>query len=98
MSDTPAVEIEIGTDIRVRIPMTTPKELSRSIDILGMIAELRLPTTTAVFFTNMTAIEQQEWVDDLAARLVPPTAGCPFICLFDTGLNNAHPLLTRVIE
>jgi hypothetical protein len=27
-ADTPAVEIEIGTDIRVRLPMTTPKELA----------------------------------------------------------------------
>ena len=28
---TPAVEIEIGTDIRVRLPMTTPKELAGAV-------------------------------------------------------------------
>lgn len=30
-ADTPAVEIEIGTDIRVRLPMTTPKELAGAV-------------------------------------------------------------------
>jgi len=28
---TPAVEVEIGTDIRVRLPMTTPKELAGAV-------------------------------------------------------------------
>ena len=73
-------------------------DLSRSIEILGMIAEVRLPKTTAAFFTEMTAIEQQQWVDELAARIVPPAAGVPFVCLFDTGLNQGHPLLTQVVS
>ena len=30
-ADAPVVEIEFGTDIRVRIPMTTPKELACAI-------------------------------------------------------------------
>ncbi len=74
----------------------TANDLSRSTQILGMIAELRLPKTTAAFFTDMTAVEQQEWVNDLAARIVPPADGAPFICLLDTGLNRAHPLLASV--
>ena len=76
----------------------TTSNLSRSIDILGMIAELRLPKTTAAFFTDMTAIEQQEWVDELAARIARPADGAPFICLLDTGLNAAHPLLASVTD
>jgi len=43
----------------------TANDLSRSIDILGMIAELRLPKVTAAFFSEMTAKEQREWVEDL---------------------------------
>lgn len=76
----------------------TADNLSRSIDILGMIAEIRLPKLTAVFFTDMTAIEQQQWVDDLVARIAPPVANSPFVCLFDTGLNGAHPLLASVAD
>jgi transposase len=30
-SDAPAVEIDFGTGIRARIPMTTPKELARAV-------------------------------------------------------------------
>ena len=74
----------------------TANNLARSIDILGMIAEIRLPKVTAAFFAEMSAIEQQEWVDDLAARVVPPEDNSPFVCLLDTGLNGAHPLLTAV--
>jgi len=42
----------------------TANNLSRSIEILGMIAEVRLPKTTAAFFTEMTAIDQRQWVSN----------------------------------
>ena len=76
----------------------TATDLSRSIEILGMIAELRLPKTTAAFFADMTALDQQDWVDDLAARLAPPAAGAPYVCLLDTGLNNGHALLAPLAD
>lgn len=72
------------------------RDLARSADILGSIAELRLAKTTANFFTRMSAIDQQAWVDDLAGRLRQPQANAPYVCLLDTGLNNAHPLLQPV--
>jgi hypothetical protein len=74
----------------------TANNLSRSVEILGMIAEVRLPKATAAFFTHMNASDQQAAVNGLAARLLPPAEGSPFICLLDTGLNNGHPLLAGV--
>lgn len=76
----------------------TASDLARSVDILGMIAEVRMPKVTAAFFTEMTSVEQLEWVDDLAERVVPPAGNVPFVCLFDTGVNQAHALLRRVID
>jgi hypothetical protein len=76
----------------------TANNLARSIEILGMIAEVRLPKTTAAFFTEMTAIDQQQWGDEFAGRIVPPAAGAPFVCLFDTGLNQGHPFLALVVN
>ena len=76
----------------------TANNLARSIDILGMIAEVRLPKTTAAFFTEMTAVEQQQWVDELVARTAPPGPDVPYVCLFDTGLNQGHPLLGHVVN
>src|SRR5206468_3132817 len=48
-------------DRKVVLVHGTGEALSQSIDILGMIAELRLPKTTAAFFTGMSVLEQQEW-------------------------------------
>lgn len=76
----------------------TADQLSASVDILGMIAELRAPKQTAAFFANLSAVEQQEWVNDLLARMTPPIEGAPFVCLLDTGINQAHPLLTAVVD
>ncbi|MDQ0357005.1 hypothetical protein J2S22_003949 [Rhodoplanes tepidamans] len=76
----------------------TAAAMSRSIDILGAIAELRLAKTTAAFFTEMNAVEQRAWVENLAIRLTPPTEGAPYVCLLDTGVNAAHPLLAPVVD
>jgi Subtilase family len=76
----------------------TADSLSRSIDILGMIAELRLPKETAAFFSEMSPNGQREWMEDLRQRIARPRGNAPYICLFDTGLNAAHPLLTSVAD
>ena len=75
----------------------TQANLAASIEILSSIAELRAPRTSVSFFTGMNAIEQEAWVAELAQRLVPTPAGSPHICLFDTGVNRAHPLLSPVL-
>ena len=76
----------------------TANDLSTSIDILAMIAELRVPKTTASFFTEMTAVEQRDLINDLLARMTPPAAVSPFVCLLDTGINQAHPLLDQIVD
>lgn len=48
-------------DRKVVLVMGTANDLARSIEILGMIAEVRIPKTTADFFAGMTAVEQREW-------------------------------------
>jgi hypothetical protein len=74
----PAFELAVGAqtvsfvDRRVVLVYGTASNLSRSIDILGMIAELRLPKVTSDFFTEMSAQEQHEWIDDLATRMSRP--------------------------
>ncbi len=72
------------------------ENLSRSNDILGAIAEVRLAKSTADFFTDMTAIDQQAWVDNLINRATAPADSAPYLCLLDTGLNHGHPLLRPV--
>lgn len=73
------------------------KDLAKSADMLGAIAELRLAKTSASFFTAMNGVEQHGWVNDLAGRLQPPGANSPYVCLLDTGVNHGHPLLAPLI-
>lgn len=71
----------------------TAADLARSIEILGAIAELRMPRVSVSFFSRMTAVDQQAWVVDLVTRISPGADDSPFVCLLDTGINGAHPLI-----
>jgi Subtilase family len=85
-------------DRKVVLVTGTAANLARSIDILGMIAEVRLPKATAAFFTEMTSVEQRQLVEEFLRRMVAPGANVPYVCLFDTGLNQGHPLFDQVVD
>jgi hypothetical protein len=70
------------------------RDLARSNDLIGAVAELRLAKTTADLFTAMASNEQAAWVADLAGRLAAPHANAPAVCLLDTGINHEHPLIS----
>jgi hypothetical protein len=99
-----AFELVVGAqtvsfiDRKIVLVTSTAQNLSRSIEILGMIAEVRLPKISAAFFTEMNPIEQQDVIDGFVARMTPPTADAPYICLLDSGVNHGHPLLTMVAD
>ncbi|MEP0707712.1 MAG: S8 family peptidase [Parvibaculum sp.] len=59
----------------------------------GQIAELRRATDSPVFFTDDVKSDQHAWTDDLAERLIWPPSDAPSVCLLDTGVNRAHPLI-----
>lgn len=71
-----------------------------SIMTLNSIAELRRAKETATFFDGLSPDEQPQWVDELKGRLALPQeeANVPYVCLFDTGVNNGHPLLKDSIS
>jgi hypothetical protein len=71
----------------------TKAQISRSVNLLNCIAELRKAKETADFFTAMDAREQYEWIDDLQDRITSAPDDCPVVCILDTGVNNEHPLL-----
>jgi hypothetical protein len=76
----------------------TKSQMSRSINLLNCIAELRLAKETADFFTGMTTPDQRDWIRDLQNRSILPSADCPMLCILDTGINNSHPLLNSVLD
>ena len=67
--------------------------LDRLVANTSAIEQLRYASDSPVFFTKTVFGEQKAWVDDLVQRLQLPTSDSPAVCLLDTGVARAHPLL-----
>lgn len=76
----------------------TAAQLSESVFLLDSLAELRRAKETAEFFTNMTQVEQREWVQEALDRITPPDNDTLAICILDTGVNNGHPLIQHALS
>ncbi|WP_322994869.1 S8 family peptidase [Castellaniella sp.] len=74
-------------------------QMKRSMLTLNSIAELRRAKETADFFDALPPEEQPHWIDELNDRLTLPADGeeVPYVCLFDSGVNNGHALLQQAI-
>ncbi|WP_068071447.1 S8 family peptidase [Novosphingobium lentum] len=65
----------------------------------GAISEIRRATGTIEPFLDQGALAlgQAAVVADLAARITPPGDGAPAICILDTGIAGAHPLVAPAL-
>lgn len=75
-------------------------QLAQSALLLNCVAELRRAKDTAEFFDGMGILEQQEWMDDAIRRIIVANDydSVPRICLIDSGVNRAHPLLQSFLD
>ena len=76
----------------------TAEQLSKSLDVLNDLAEVRRAKESAGFFRDMRREEQAEWARDLLGRLSPPPEDAPAVCMLDTGVTRDHPLLQPLIS
>jgi Subtilase family len=88
----------VFSDRLVTLALATPRQLSTALDLLDDLAELRKPRAGAELIAESTAVEQAEWVNELQARVVPAPLPCPAVCLVDTGVHQAHPLLSQSLD
>lgn len=65
-----------------------------SVEMLSSICPYREPAT---FFLDMPVREQPEWIENTLSRLNVRSNPTCSVCVLDTGVNNAHPLLAPVI-
>ena len=92
-------QIQVGNrrlafdDRIVCLAFATPSQLSGSLDVLNDLAELRRAKAGSAFFVAEFPAEQAVWAQDLLARLTPPPADAPAVCVLDTGVSQAHPLI-----
>lgn len=75
------------------------QQLARSVMTLNCVAELRYAKETAEFFDGMEVGEQRQWANDLLRRVqLPPAGDAPRVCLLDSGVTRAHPLLEPLMD
>ncbi len=72
-------------------------QLEAAIAASAQIAELRLASEPAGFWTRETPREQINWASDLLLRTHPAHADAPAVCVLDTGITQAHPLLAPLV-
>ncbi|MDE0066254.1 MAG: S8 family serine peptidase [Acidimicrobiaceae bacterium] len=77
----------------VALVSASSTQLGSALDLLDDVAELRRPVQAAQFLADLPASEQNEFVDELANRLLEPRSEAPATCLLDTGVSWKHPLL-----
>jgi hypothetical protein len=61
------------------------------------IAELRRAKDLPGQFVTWSNIEQADWANDLAARIVMPITDDVAVCILDSGVTHAHPLLAPAL-
>lgn len=85
-------------DRQVLIGSATRMQLEEALPILDCLAELRRARTLHLEWTDLTGDEQQEMMDHVVERLVPPIGDAPAVTLLDTGVNRGHPLLEQLLH
>ncbi|MDG4601479.1 MAG: S8 family peptidase [Defluviicoccus sp.] len=91
-------ERRLGFDDRIVILVRgTSAQLSASLDVLNDLAEVRKAKESSAFFVDVSAEEQAEWLNDLKQRVILPAEDSPAVCILDTGVTRAHPLLEDLI-
>ena len=88
----------LGFDDRIVIlARGTATQLSASLDVLNDLAEVRKAKESSALFIDAAPEEQADLVDGLKQRVTPTPNDAPAVCILDTGVTRAHPLLEDVI-
>ncbi|MCA4761175.1 S8 family peptidase [Mycobacterium sp. SMC-2] len=99
-----AAGVEVGaealgfSDRVVVLVRATANQLSRALDVLDDIAELRRPGEPAGLIALEDATDQAQWTEQLADRTSTAPSGSPAACVVDTGVHRTHPLLAPSLD
>lgn len=74
------------------------KQLLLLLEYSPRIAEFRKMVTPTSFFSGLTDAEQREWSSELKERINVENLTQTSVCLLDTGINNGHPVLEKIVK
>lgn len=81
----------------VVLALANPEQIGMIVANTDAIAELRLARDTPSVFLAMDPVEQRDWSDELAERVVAPAGDAPSVCILDSGSTRLHPLIEPVL-
>lgn len=81
----------------VKMIYANAEQLKLLISRCPYITEIRHAQEVTSFFEELSNSEQKEWVNELLSR-VEYQKGNVSICLLDTGITAAHPLLEKAVD
>ena len=103
-----AFALQVGVDVGLRtlgfpdrivvLLRATASQLAHALDVLDDLAELRRPRVPAELIAMEPAVEQADWVHELQGRTTAAPDGSPAACIVDTGVYQAHPLLSHSLQ
>jgi hypothetical protein len=101
-----ALELQVGNqDTFLTFPETVVVPVFgrvSAIELLlfatGGVAELRRASDDPSVFTHALKDDVPAFIDDLAERVRWPGNNAPSVCLLDTGVNRAHPLIEPALS
>jgi len=73
------------------------EQLMASADLLDMIGELRRAKENPADFIALEPKDQADWVNALVARITPPPADSPAVCILDGGVVS-NPLIQPALD
>lgn len=73
-------------------------QLLKLLEGSSKIAEFRKMVSPTSFFMQLTPYEQRKWSKEFADRIISDDLGSVSVCLLDTGVNNGHPILEKIIQ
>lgn len=81
----------------VKLVKANANTLKYLISTCPFITEIRRAPEAANFFDKLSNVEQKEWVNELLSR-VKYENGNISVCLLDTGITSAHPLIKKAAD
>jgi hypothetical protein len=85
----------VFTDHVVVLLRATAERLTSALDVLDDLAELRRPRLPAELIAQQGAADQGDWAQELQQRTTSAGTNSPAVCIVDTGVHQAHPLLSH---
>jgi hypothetical protein len=82
----------------VVLVLANAESIDRVVAYSDVVAELRRAKDTPAFFTGLDGGEQRAWSDEVLARLTPPADANVAVCILDSGVTQAHPLLSPALD